>query len=130
MAARHCQWRCVNTSIPLIRLCKNITESDIFQFFFNLKLRCLLILTPVEKISFPLMSFSFFFKKKWKVKKMLVFIFLSLIRTVKEFITIERDKQLAKRLVLFESFLFLMRLFFQIVCIFFLCLFHVKSFQA
>jgi hypothetical protein len=42
MAARHYQWRCVNASVPLTRLCKNIIQSGVFQFFYNLKLRALL----------------------------------------------------------------------------------------
>jgi hypothetical protein len=29
--------RCINTSVSLAHLCKDITENDIFQFFLKLK---------------------------------------------------------------------------------------------
>jgi hypothetical protein len=33
MAARHCQWHCVNVSVSLARLYKNVISSDFFIFF-------------------------------------------------------------------------------------------------
>jgi hypothetical protein len=37
MAARHCQYHCVNTSVSLTRLDKDVIGSSVFQFFFNLE---------------------------------------------------------------------------------------------
>jgi hypothetical protein len=37
MAMRHCQWRCANVLVSLVCLYKDATESDVFQFFFNLE---------------------------------------------------------------------------------------------
>jgi hypothetical protein len=41
MAVCHCQWRCVNSSMP-VTLCKHVNPSDLFRFFLNLELRALL----------------------------------------------------------------------------------------
>jgi hypothetical protein len=35
---RHFQWCCVNAQILLLRLYKDAIKSDVFQFFFKLKI--------------------------------------------------------------------------------------------
>jgi hypothetical protein len=33
MAVCYCQWRCTNAAVGLVRLGKDVTESDVFHFF-------------------------------------------------------------------------------------------------
>jgi hypothetical protein len=33
MTVCHCQWRCTNAAVGLVRLGKDVTESDVFHFF-------------------------------------------------------------------------------------------------
>jgi hypothetical protein len=72
MAARHCQWRCVNASVSLARMCKDATGSGVFQkFFYNLELHALLTGSDAsgKNTTRPGVFQFFFLRKKLKSKK-------------------------------------------------------------